>query len=121
MRASRVLFVSILGLAALPPAAPAQETVPESCPRPGYVVAGGVVPADRNGNGVVCVDPTTGDVRDDVDPPTEQHKDANQNGFVCYSAERGVVTDDHVEPKPDSAFPTSCPPGFIHYPAALFF
>lgn len=124
MRASRVLLVSILsllGLAALPSGGPAQTTVPDACPRPGYVVFPATVPEDRNENGIVCVDPTTGDIRDDVDPPSEQHKDANGNGLVCWNPEKGVITDDRLEAGNEGDPPTAhCPPEFFLAPVQIF-
>ena len=95
MRCTRMLLAAAgmaLAAVALVPAAPAQ--VPESCPRPGFVVAPGAgSAADRNGNGAVCVDPESGELSDDVDPP-ERDYDRNKNGVVCYDQARGVVTDD---------------------------
>jgi hypothetical protein len=64
---------------------------------------------DQNGNGFVCIDPTTGDVRDDKDQfagdaqGNASQADENGNGVVCGNGE-GVYTD-------DDGF-GNCPPGF---------
>jgi hypothetical protein len=119
----RTSFVVLAGFAlaavVFAVAAPAQVVTPDPCPRPGWVTAPGPgSEADRNGNGVVCVDPETGSIRDDVDPPNEDRKDANGNFIVCYSPDKGVVTDDHLQPSQDPNEPPTaeCPPGFIPIP-----
>jgi hypothetical protein len=115
MRASRVavvLFVVVAGgVAAIASSATAQIT-PEPCPRPGFVVAPGPgADEDRNGDNIVCVDPTTGAIADDVNPPSEQHKDANADALVCYNPDKGVITDDRLDPQAENG--ADCPPGFI--------
>lgn len=121
MRVSGVVFVSILGLAAIAPAAQAQDTVPESCPQPGYVVAPGPgSEADRNGNDIVCVDAESGEIRDDVDPPDREY-DRNHDFIVCYNAEKGVVTDNRLRTLDDEPDSRICPPGFEPWPAIIFF
>ena len=117
MRSSRVLLCSIAAVAgavAVAPGTPAQ--VPDPCPQPGFVVAPGPgSEADRNDNGAVCVDPVTGDLRDDVDPP-ERNYDRNGNLVVCYSPEKGVVTDDQGQGQTDNGFTFRCPGNFIPVP-----
>lgn len=119
MRAPRVLFViAAAAIGSLAAAEGAAAQVPESCPRPGYIVAPGTgAQEDRNGNGIVCVDPTTGDLSDDVDPPDRDY-DRNRNFFVCYDPEKGVITDDNERGGEEGQF--YCPGSFQPWPAILF-
>jgi hypothetical protein len=115
------LAVAILvaGLAAAIGSSATAQITPEPCPRPGYVVAPGPgSDADRNGDGAVCVDETNGNVTDDVNPPSEQHKDANGDALVCYNMSKGVITDDRVDPQATNG--ADCPPGFILVPVFPF-
>jgi hypothetical protein len=83
--------------------------------------------ADTDGNGFVCVDPTTGALRDDKGQFTQgtaggaAAMDLNGDLFVCYNEQAGVLTDNDVGPASDT-YPAGepiCPAGFVAYPVFL--
>jgi hypothetical protein len=106
-----------MGAAAFAPAAPAQEH--DRCPRPGFVLVpdtgSGV---DRDGNGVVCVNPETGQVHDDAGWNPRDY-DRNDNLIVCGRlGENGVtIIDDHPQ-GPEVGF-ARCPGPFELVPILL--
>jgi hypothetical protein len=95
----------------LAPAASADPAPnPDKQCKKGYVRgADATMTYDQNGNGFVCVDPMTGDVRDDKDQfagdTTTDATQADENGnhVVCTNGD-GVYTDDDGS--------GNCPPGF---------
>jgi hypothetical protein len=118
MRSSRVLFWSIatlVGAAVGTPGAQAQEQ--DRCPWPGSVL----VPdtgsgADRDGNGVVCMNPETGQVHDDVGW-TRRDYDHNDNLIVCGRlGENGITI---IDDQPGEDGFTSCPGPFELIPDLL--
>ncbi len=76
--------------------------------------------ADTNQNGFVCVNQETGEVSDDkgqfAGDEDAFDNDLNDNGIVCFNEQSGVVTDDDLS----EDFTSSCPPGFVPFPAVLF-
>ena len=111
-------FVTIAVAAAAEPAS-GDPTIDKACKK-GYVLAfSPATAADTDGNGFVCVDPTTGDIRDDKGQFVDQSgggagTDQNQNGLVCYDATTGVIVDDDPSATPP------CPPGYELFPVIVF-
>jgi hypothetical protein len=114
-------LLAFAGLAIAGDSAGAQVgNLDKSCKKGFVLVAGPGTQYDTDGNGFVCVDPTTGDVRDDKGQfvnqagiaPSGPAADENGDLFVCYDATRGVYTDDDI-----SSGQPACPPGFLLVPA----
>ena len=102
----------VAGLGALIWAMPgAAEPTPDKACKKGYLLAyGSPEDEDTDDNGFVCVDPETGEIRDDKGQFSDSASgdaDENDNRVVCRNAD-GVVVDDDGS--------GGCPPGFAPGP-----
>lgn len=96
------------------PGAAEPPTDPDKACKKGYVLGAGTdTDADTDDNGFVCVDPDTGEVRDDKGqfapdgPGEDDDPDQNGNKLVCLNDD-GVLVDDDGS--------GGCPPGFVLVP-----
>lgn len=115
MRRSMFFLASAAAVIAAGAGAGSTHAQTTDCPIPGYVFAPGPgQDADRNGDGFVCVDPLTGDVKDNPSglglAPGTQNQDRNGNGWVCVDVNNyHVVTDDTGQPSGIPGGPNGCP------------
>ena len=124
MKSARFFTLSVFVVGSLLWAAPGNATpnpAPEKQCKKGWVR--GTDPGsafDEDANNWVCVDPETGEVRDDKgqfagEQGSPQAVDENENNVVCWSPSSGVVTDDEPFSTPESTG-SNCPGDAILWP-----